>query len=163
MTAPSRIVLLAALAALGFAGCDDTGDVFDDAVPADFRVAATALDGFGDVATTFAPGEAVTLRLTVVNATDAYQTLTFESSQIYDFVVEDATGAEIWRWSDGLLFSPADDRIDFRPRQTVFFDEVWGQVSRDGSAVPPGVYGFTAILTAESPGMLSESGTFTIQ
>jgi len=160
--APTRVLLAALLAALA-AGCNDTGDVFDSSVPPDFRVSAASLDGSGKPRTVFAPGELVTLRLTVVNATDAYQTLTFASSQKYDFVVEDAAGTETWRWSFPLVFNPADDRMDFRPRQSVVFEEVWGQVANDGSAVPTGDYGFKAILTAETPGPMSASGPLAIR
>ncbi len=160
----ARLALPALLLVALAGGCSESGgDVFDPEVPPDFRATAITLDAAGKPADVFAPGEPVTLRLTVVNATDVYQTMTFSSAQLYDFVVLDGKDAEVWRWSFDKVFGPANDRLDFRPRQSVQFEEVWFQFAQDGSVAAAGDYTVKGTMTAETPDMPSGTHAFTIR
>jgi hypothetical protein len=55
--------------------------------------------------TTYAAGEPITLTLGVRNPTDVAVTLRFATGQRYDFVIESAAGAELWRWSAERAFT----------------------------------------------------------
>ena len=52
----------------------------------------------------YAPGDPITLRLVLRNASAAPQTLEFSSAQRYDFAIED-TRAPVWRWSASQMFA----------------------------------------------------------
>lgn len=52
----------------------------------------------------YAPGDPVTLTLTLRNETSAGVTLEFATAQRYDFTIEDAR-APVWRWSTGQMFA----------------------------------------------------------
>lgn len=55
----------------------------------------------------YAAGEPIGLTLGVKNPTDAAVTLRFATGQRYDFVIESASGAEVWRWSAERAFTQA--------------------------------------------------------
>ena len=57
--------------------------------------------------TTYAAGEPITLTLGVRNPTDLAVTLRFATGQRYDFVIESAAGADVWRWSADRVFTQA--------------------------------------------------------
>lgn len=56
---------------------------------------------------TYAAGEPITFTLGVKNPTDSAITLRFATGQRYDFVIESAAGAEVWRWSADRVFTQA--------------------------------------------------------
>jgi hypothetical protein len=53
----------------------------------------------------YAAGEPIALTLGVKNPTDLAVTLRFATGQRYDFVIESAAGAEVWRWSAERAFT----------------------------------------------------------
>jgi hypothetical protein len=53
----------------------------------------------------YAAGEPIALTLGVRNPTDLAVTLRFATGQRYDFVIESAAGAEVWRWSAERAFT----------------------------------------------------------
>lgn len=63
--------------------------------------------------------------LQVTNTTDAPVALTFPSGQSYDFVVYDASGAEVWRWSAEQMFTQALREEVVAPGETLTYSEVW--------------------------------------
>jgi hypothetical protein len=52
-------------------------------------------------------GDSVRLELHVTNATEGALRLEFATSQRYDFAISDEEGAEVWRWSDDMMFAQA--------------------------------------------------------
>ncbi len=55
----------------------------------------------------YGPGEAIRLTFEVVNEGESPLRLEFTSMQRFDFAIEDASGTELWRWSDGRAFGQA--------------------------------------------------------
>ncbi len=49
--------------------------------------------------------ELIPLRLRLLNAAAADSMLTFPTSQKYDFFIKDEQGHEVWRWSEGRVFT----------------------------------------------------------
>lgn len=52
-------------------------------------------------------GSELTFALNVVNNTKKNVELNFPTGQTHDFVVIDSVGREMWRWSDGRMFTQA--------------------------------------------------------
>ncbi|MEW6230637.1 MAG: BsuPI-related putative proteinase inhibitor, partial [Bacillota bacterium] len=96
--------------------------------------------------TVFARGEPVRMTLTKTNVTTSPVTITYRSSQRFDFIVTRA-GREIWRWSAGRFFTFAIERVTLPPGQNLVFMQTWNQVTNEGVPVPPGVYTITAVNT----------------
>lgn len=69
--------------------------------------------------------DSVEFVLQVTNTTDAPVALTFPSGQSYDFVVYDATGREVWRWSAEQMFTQAVRDETVAPGETRTYSEVW--------------------------------------
>ena len=53
----------------------------------------------------YSVGELITMTLNVFNYTEEEITFHFNTSQRYDFIIEDEKGNEIWRWSEGRMFA----------------------------------------------------------
>lgn len=87
---------------------------------------------------------AVRFVLTVANGTGKRVELTFPTGQTHDFVVLDVTGRELWRWSDGRMFTQLMRNKLLDGRDVVTYDEIW--------AAPPsaGRYTLVAVLRSDS-------------
>lgn len=86
-------------------------------------------------------GEAVQMRIRLVNNSGQAETLEFPSGKRYDFwVLED--GEEVWRWSDGQMFTQAAESIMLEGQTGRSFAESW-------SPGTPGTYQIRGALTAE--------------
>jgi hypothetical protein len=104
----------------------------DSAVVADVRVDAPA------------GARSVRFALSVANGTSKRVELTFPTGQTHDFVVLDATGREVWRWSDGRMFTQLMQNKLLDVRDIVTYDEQW--------PAPPaaGRYTLVAVLRSDS-------------
>lgn len=71
----------------------------------------TGLQGLCCLLTTdgfiYEPGDTVVLKLLVRNDNVTSLDLVFPTSQTYDFTLVDTSGREVWRWSDGRMFTQA--------------------------------------------------------
>jgi hypothetical protein len=65
------------------------------------------------------------LTLRVVNLDDRQVEINFPTGQTHDFVVVDSTGAEVWRWSQGRLFTSSLQNMLVGAHDTVTFEEEW--------------------------------------
>jgi hypothetical protein len=84
----------------------------------------------------------VTLTLHVTNRSDGRVEITFPSGQTHDFVVHDSAGRNVWRWSEGRLFTQAIRNKNLDAKETLSYDVAWR---------PTDVHGrFTAIATLRS-------------
>ena len=81
--------------------------------------------------------------LQVTNTTDEPVPVSFSSGQTYDFVVYDASGAEVWRWSDERMFTQALREESVAPGETLTYSAIW--VPAPGLSGPFEVLG---VLTA---------------
>jgi hypothetical protein len=50
-------------------------------------------------------GESIKMILKIFNYTEEYIDFHFNTSQRYDFIIEDEEGNEIWRWSHDMMFA----------------------------------------------------------
>ena len=53
----------------------------------------------------YSVGESITMTFKVCNYTEDDTTFNFNTSQRYDFIIEDEEGNEIWRWSQDMMFA----------------------------------------------------------
>ncbi len=82
--------------------------------------------------------------LAVANETPKRVELSFPNGRTHDFVVLDATGREVWRWSDGRLFTQAMQNRLLESRDVVRYNERW-------KAPPaPGRYTLVGVLHSDT-------------
>lgn len=94
-----------------------------------------------DVRVESEPGaRAVRFALSVTNGTGKRVELNFPNGQTHDFVVLNAMGREVWRWSEGRLFTQLMQNQLLDARDVVTYGERW--------AAPPsaGEYTLVAVL-----------------
>ena len=84
---------------------------------------------------------AVRLALDVANVSRKHVELTFPSGQRYDFAVVDSTGREVWRWSDGSMFTQGVQNKQLPSGDAMQVAETWMDAA-------PGRY--TAVATLRS-------------
>lgn len=87
----------------------------------------------------YLPGEPVRISLVKFNLSPQPLTLTYTTSQRYDFSVLAPFG-EVWRWSFDRLFIPVVQEVIVQPGQALSYSEVWPQVDNRGLRVPAGFY-----------------------
>ena len=90
----------------------------------------------------YAAGEPMPLTIAVRNPTTAAITLRFATSQRYDFVIESAGGAAVWRWSAGRSFVPRRGGQTVPPGWELNYSETFG------GRLAPGRYRVRALVTA---------------
>jgi hypothetical protein len=86
----------------------------------------------------------VTLGLHVTNRSDRRLELSFRSGQTHDFVVLDSIGREVWRWSQGRMFTQAMQNRLVGSRETLSWEEKWDAAGRSGT------YTAVAVLTSST-------------
>lgn len=80
--------------------------------------------------------------LSVANNTKKMIELRFPSGQTHDFVVVDAEGNQVWRWSDGRMFTQSLQNKLVKARDTAVYATNWDAEAMHGR--------FTAIATLKS-------------
>jgi len=100
-------------------------------------------------------GEIITIKLKVFNYSTETIDFHFNSSQRYDFIIEDEKGNEVWRWSDGRMFAQmlGEEILGLNNPVIIYAAEYKGKLS-------PGYYKITGILVAKDRPM---SGSITIE
>lgn len=133
------------------------GDVSTEEV--DGAAAHTDLDGLVltvELPDALVAGQPVTWRLTVTNKTDEDLTLAFPSGKQGEVVLTGESGAEAYRWSDGMMFSQALTEVPVAAGADVTF-ELPGELD-----VEPGSYLLVASVPSEpAPEALSREVTVT--
>lgn len=77
----------------------------------------------------------------VTNATDKKLELRFPDGRTHDVIVLDSIGREVWRWSEGRLFTQAVQNRVVRGSDSLQFVEAWKDA-------PPGTYTAVAQLAS---------------
>lgn len=84
----------------------------------------------------------VRFQLHVTNRADRNLELMFPSGQTHEFAVTDETGHEVWRWSEGRMFTQALQSKLLAGAETATYTETWQPGTRTGR--------FTVVATLRS-------------
>jgi hypothetical protein len=90
-------------------------------------------------------------RLAVRNHTEWPVEFTFPTSQRFDFIVRDASGKEVLRWSDGRVFLQVIGRETLFQDSRIYSADIVLK-SRDGRPLPAGSYTLVGYLTTPGSG-----------
>src|ERR1700682_242674 len=86
--------------------------------------------------------EKLKFSLRVTNNTSKMLELRFTDGQTHDFVVKDFAGKEVWKWSEGRMFTSAMRSETLKGKGQTTFEESWS---------PKGMHGsFTAVAMLRS-------------
>jgi hypothetical protein len=88
--------------------------------------------------------DGVDLRLHVTNASGKKIEMTFPTGQTHDFYILDASGREVWRWSEGRMFTQGVQKKLVDAGATVSFADRWA------GPVAGGTYTAVAVLMSTS-------------
>ena len=88
-------------------------------------------------------GEQVRFAFHVANSSAKRVELRFPSGQTHDVVVLDGVGREVWRWSEGRMFTQSMQTKVLGAADTLTFSESW-------TATKPGTYTAVAKLLSEN-------------
>lgn len=92
-------------------------------------------------------GEEVKIAYKVRNKGNGEAVIKFSSSQLYDIIVSNKDGDDVWHWSAGQSFSQAETTLTINPGQTETYEVQWDQNDNNGDTVPLGTYRIQAFLT----------------
>ena len=90
----------------------------------------------------YSPDQPISMKLCLSNYTGKEIVLGFRNAQRYDFVIENDTGDELWRWSNGKMFAQMLGEETVGPGQELIYTE------RCESHLDPGTYKLSAFLKA---------------
>ena len=97
----------------------------------------------------------VRVTLQVTNVADHSIEINFPSGKTHDVAILDSTGHEVWRWSDGRMFTQAVRNTLLGANETVTYQETWNPRGRTGE--------FTAVARLESNNHpLQQRASFTL-
>jgi hypothetical protein len=97
-----------------------------------------------------APTGAMRTSLAVKNTGAVSVTLEFPSAQQFDFVIRDAKGAEVKRWSEDRMFAQLRQEMTLKPGEQRTFGETVS-LGGVGRPLPVGGYTLEGILTTRPP------------
>lgn len=80
-------------------------------------------------------GKRVQLTLQVSNPTPRSVELNFPSGHTHDFVVLDSAGRQVWKWSEGRLFTQAMQNRVLEHRESLSYEAGWQPGARRGTFV----------------------------
>ncbi len=81
----------------------------------------------------YAVGERIVIELIVFNRTAEDLIFDFRNAQKFDFIIEDAAGTRVWRWSDGRMFTQALGEEILGPgREEVVYTETYTEPLQRG-------------------------------
>ena len=86
--------------------------------------------------------ESLKFALRIVNNTKKMVEIHFPDGQTHDFVVNDSTGKEVWRWSEGRMFTQAMRSKTLKGKDGTVFEETWEPRGQHGA--------FTAVAILKS-------------
>jgi hypothetical protein len=114
--------------------------------PADAEQRTATPAAEGQLATTLLPerrGTDAVFQLTVENTSAKLVELRFPSGHTHDFVVLDAAEREVWRWSEGRMFTQTLQTKQLKRGDVMAYDATW-------SDAPAGRYTVVATVISET-------------
>ncbi|MHA2217855.1 MAG: BsuPI-related putative proteinase inhibitor [Candidatus Hodarchaeales archaeon] len=128
-------------------GCGDSDSKFDST----FVTSLHILNTDNQEKTVFSQGEQIQFKLNITNRSDSSQTLTFRSSQLFDFIVrKKGTSNIIWQWSHDSRFSQVITHLLFKPGEKKTFTETWDQLDNNGILINFGQYEVQGIVVDQN-------------
>ena len=99
----------------------------------------------------YQPGETISLTIKVFNRSDQTINFHFNSSQRYDFLIEDMQGNLIWQWSKDKMFAMVmgEKKLNVNHPKLIYQEKYDGQLT-------PGYYRIKGIFTAKNHPMTAE-------
>ena len=88
-------------------------------------------------------GDEVRFDFAVINASKKKLEVNFADGRTHDLVVLDANGREVWRWSEGRMFTQSVQNRVLRTSDALRFEEAWQDPA-------PGAYVAVATLASEN-------------
>jgi hypothetical protein len=86
--------------------------------------------------------DGVTFTLQLTNTSEKKLELQFPNGHTHDVVVSDASGKEVWRWSEGRMFTQALQNRVIDANETIAYTERWRPENAHGK--------FTAVVVLQS-------------
>jgi intracellular proteinase inhibitor BsuPI len=139
----NRIILplLCAASAVAFAATPSSHTEKPIAVRHAAGMAAPIVTTF-DITRAKEDADKLNFTLSVKNNTTKMLELRFPDGQTHDFVVKDFAGKEVWRWSQGRMFTSAMRSETLKGKGETAFEESWDTNGQHGS--------FTAVAILRS-------------
>lgn len=100
-------------------------------------------------------GSGVKLHFEVTNTSGSRIELVFPNAKTHDFAVLDTTGRELWRWSEGRMFTQAIQTKLLGTGETVKYEDEWD------TTLPAGRY--VAVATLESDEEIEQRVEFEVR
>jgi hypothetical protein len=151
----NKSCLVLVMMILGILSCNSLAqDASPPALPIKVTVSCDKqeyMHGEAGVATVVPLPPKLTATLTATNVSDKPQVLEFRSGQRFDFVIRDAQGNAVKRWSEGMSFMMMIDTVSLAPKEELSFSNaltgglLLGEI---GKPLPPGDYTLEGILTS---------------
>jgi hypothetical protein len=112
---------------------------------------ATTADGLAVTLTQINAAHATSFSLRVTNPGKRTE-VRFPSGKTHDFVVLDDKDREVWRWSNGRLFTQALQTRQLKTGDAMHYDATW-------TGATPGTYHVVAMLNSETPEQIGQDFT----
>jgi hypothetical protein len=77
-------------------------------------------------------GSEIAFRFHVTNNANKKLELVFPSGKTHDITIVDAAGEEVWRWSDGRMFTQVLQNRVLGPGDTLTYEMTWSVPARSG-------------------------------
>jgi len=94
-------------------------------------------------------GDQLPLEISIANNGPEARELSFRTSQRFDFWVEDKSGREVWRWSDGQMFAQMLETVSINPNEKISYSAEWKLIDSSGEQIEPGDYFIFAKIVAD--------------
>ena len=130
---PRILPLLLASAAIAYA-CGPRGHASESPARQQSRATAKGLEASLKVSIDSAADQ-IRLALRLTNSDPRHLELRFPNGQTHDFVVLDTTGREIWKWSEGRLFTQSMQSRVLDRNESVTYAADWDPGSLQGTYV----------------------------
>lgn len=98
----------------------------------------------------YGPGDLVEIRFEVKNTGTSDMQFEFANSQFHDFVIREADGTEIARWSVGRAFLPVQGPVVLAAGASYTAVTRWRQLDQNDNPVPPGRYEIQGVHTTKA-------------
>ena len=140
----NRIILplLCAASAVAFAATPSSHNEKPIAVRHNAAAMAAPIVTTFDITRPREDADKLRFTLSIKNNTTKMLELRFPDGQTHDFVVKDFAGKEVWRWSQGRMFTSAMRSETLKGKGETAFEESWNTNGQHGS--------FTAVAILKS-------------